>query len=348
MLRVNDTYYTYYSYPKHLITDERDGIKHMAKTRLKTIKVNNQSARVLEDCYNEYMDYCKSIGQRAATLTSKERFYKYELLKRIKSEDKISLINQKTVEGWINKMIDDGYKGGTYQTFTIKLKAFLSYCFIREYLEEFEIKIPNIILEKKKIYTELELKKLLKRPDLNTCVAGDYRSYITVLFLMATGCRSTTLLNIKVRDLDFQKESILFSHMKTYRQVTAPMSKSLKVELQEYINIMRFNQDDILFPKLDGTQMSYDTLHQNLVNYFKHCKVKMHGVNTFRNTFATMFISNGGDIYRLKLLLNHSNIKTTERYVNLLPIDFKEDLLQYNPLDTLQAGKKRSRVRLRR
>ena len=99
---------------------------------------------------------------------------------------------------------------------------------------------------------------------------------------------------------------------------------------------MNLKGEDILFPKLNGTKMGYDTLHQNLVNYFKHCRVKMRGINTFRNTFATMFIKNGGDIYRLKLLLNHSNIKTTERYVNLLPIDFKDDLLQYNPLDLLK------------
>ncbi|MBY6915367.1 site-specific integrase [Clostridium botulinum] len=320
----------------------------MAKTRLKTIKVNNQSVRFLEECYKEYLEYCKSIGQRPATLESKEKFYRYELLKRVKADDKISVINKKTVEGWINKLIDDGYKGGTYQTFVIKLKAFLTYCFTREYLEEFAVKIPNILLEKKEIYTELELKKLLKRPDLNTCVAGDYRSYVTIQFLIATGCRSTTLLNVKVKDLDFKKNSILFRHMKTYRQVTSPMSKTLKIELQEYIHIFNLQANDILFPKLDGTQMSYDTLHQNLVNYFRHCKVKMRGVNTFRNTFATMFIKNGGDIYRLKLLLNHSNIKTTERYVNLLPLDIKEDLLQYNPLDALQTGNKRSRIRLRK
>ena len=136
--------------------------------------------------------------------------------------------------------------------------------------------------------------------------------------------------------------------MKTYRQVEVPLSKALKTVLVEYMEIMNFKKNDILFPKLDGTQMSYDTLHQNLVNYFKHCKVKMRGVNTFRNTFATMFIRNGGDIYRLKLLLNHSNIKTTERYINLLPIEFKEDLLQYNPLDTLQSQKKPNRKKINR
>lgn len=66
----------------------------------------------------------------------------------------------------------------------------------------------------------------------------------------------------------------------------------------------------------------------------------------FRNTFATMFIKGGGDIYRLKILLAHSNIKTTERYVNLLPLDFKDDLLKYNPLDIL--SKKNRKIKLER
>lgn len=308
----------------------------MAKLRLKTLKINNNSTKTIEECYNEYMDYCKSVGLREATLNSKQRFYRYELLKYVNATDEINVINQKKVEEWINSMIDYGYKGNTYQTFVIKLKAFLTYCFNREYLKEFEVKIPNIVLEKKEIYTEAELNKLLKKPDLNTCVVGDYRSYVTVSFLIGTGCRSTTLLNVRVKDIDFEKEMILFAHMKTKRQTNVPLSKSLKIILKEYIEIMNLKDDDILFPKLNGTKMGYDTLHQNLVNYFKHCKVKMRGINTFRNTFATMFIKNGGDIYRLKLLLNHSNIKTTERYVNLLPIDFKDDLLQYNPLDLLK------------
>jgi len=132
--------------------------------------------------------------------------------------------------------------------------------------------------------------------------------------------------------------------MKTKKQVTVILSKTLKVVLREYMAIMGLKEDDYLFPKLDGTQMSYDTLHQNLVNYFKHCKVKMRGVNTFRNTFATLFIKNGGDIYRLKILLAHSNIKTTERYVNLLPLDFSEDLLKYNPLDVLSKDNKKLKI----
>lgn len=308
----------------------------MAKIKLRAFRDIKNYTRIISDCYIEYMNYCKYRGQREATIKSKESFYKYELPKMISVHEDITKITENMVLIHVNSMIDRGLKGGTYSTFVIKLKAFLTYCFKKEYLQEFEIKIPNILLEKKAVYTEYEINILLTKPNLNTCVIGDYRSYVMIAFFIGTGCRSETILNVRVKDINFENDSILFSHMKTKRQAAVPMSKFLRGELLEYINNMSLKYNDLLFPKVNGTQMSYDTMHQNLQNYFKHCKINMHGVNTFRNTFATMFIKNGGDIYRLKLLLNHSTIKTTERYINLLPLDFKEDLLQYNPLDNLQ------------
>ncbi|ABR37107.1 tyrosine-type recombinase/integrase [Clostridium beijerinckii] len=308
----------------------------MARIKLRAFREVKNYTRTVSDCYMEYMNYCKYRGQREGTIKSKEGFYKYVLPKMISVDEDITKITESMVLIHVNSMIDRGLKGGTYSTFVVKLKAFLTYCFKRKYLQEFEVKIPNVVLEKKAVYTEDEINILLTKPNLNTCVIGDYRSYVMIAFFVGTGCRSETILNVRVKDINFEKDSILFSHMKTKRQATVPMSKFLRGELLEYINNMNLKHNDLLFPKIDGTQMSYDTMHQNFKNYFKHCNIKMHGVNTFRNTFATMFIKNGGDIYRLKLLLNHSTIKTTERYINLLPLDFKEDLLKYNPLDNLQ------------
>lgn len=319
----------------------------MAKLRLKTLKIKNNSAKAISECYKEYMDYCKAIGQREGTLISKKRFYTYELLKLVKAEDSIENLTKEKIQKHVNFMIESGYKGNYYQTFVIKLRAFLTFSFKREYIIKFDIRIPNILLEKKTVYTESEVRALLKKPNLNICLVGDYRSWAMVNFLLGTGCRSETLLNVKVKDVNFELEYILFGHMKTKKQVTVPLSSTLKVVLIEYISNMGLKEDDILFPKLDGTKMSYDTMHQNLSNYFKHCKVKMRGVNTFRNTFATMFIKNGGDIYRLKSCLHHTNIKTTERYINLLPLELKEDTLKFNPLDVLSKDNRKINLKKR-
>ncbi|GAE01955.1 XerC/D integrase-recombinase [Clostridium botulinum B str. Osaka05] len=146
---------------------------------------------------------------------------------------------------------------------------------------------------------------------------GDFRSWAICSFLLSTGCRAETLLNVHVEDVNFSTDTILFRHMKTKRQITVPLSNTLKVNLMEYIQRMGLKQEDYLFPLLNGEKMKYDTCHQNLKNYFKHRNVKFHGVNTFRNIFATMALKNWAGIYLIQKCLGHADIKMTERYINL-------------------------------
>ena len=46
----------------------------MPRIKLKTIKMKNNSHKKINECYVEYLDYCKSIGQRPATIESKKDF----------------------------------------------------------------------------------------------------------------------------------------------------------------------------------------------------------------------------------------------------------------------------------
>ncbi|MFL0198904.1 tyrosine-type recombinase/integrase, partial [Clostridium sp. WILCCON 0269] len=150
------------------------------------------------------------------------------------------------------------------------------------------------------------------------------------------GCRAETLLNTLVKDINFGEKSILFRHMKMRKQITVPLSPTLENVLREYIELLDLKLDELLFPKLDKKKMSYNTLHRNINNYCKNRHVRMHGINSFRNTFATLFIKNGNNnIYLLQKLLGHADIRQTEIYINLLPLQMKEDINKYNPLDVL-------------
>lgn len=72
---------------------------------------------------------------------------------------------------------------------------------------------------------------------------------------------------------------------------------------------MNLKTDDLLFPKLNKKKMSYDTLHENIKNFCDNRSVRMRGINTFRNTFATLFIKNGdSNVYLLQKLLGHGDI----------------------------------------
>lgn len=48
----------------------------------------------------------------------------------------------------------------------------------------------------------------------------------------------------------------------------------------------------------------------------------------WRHTFATTFIKNGGDLETLRLLLGHTNLKTTQKYLHLSKGDIVENYKQ--------------------
>lgn len=307
------------------------------------INVQKQSKKTIRELYNEYLNYCISIGQAEGTIKSKKSFFTFSLSKIVNLDDNISTFTKDKLENHIIEMRRKGYSGNYYQTTVIRTKGFLTYCFNNHYLEKYEVKIPTITQNKKEVYSEEEIVKLIKKPNLKKCLIGEYRSWCVVNFAIATGARSETILNVLVKDIDFINNSILFRHMKARKQITVPLSPTLRGILKEYIQLLGLEGDSILFSKLNGKKMPYDTLHQTILTYCQNRNVQMKGINTFRNTYATMFIKNGNNnIYLLQKLLGHSDIKMTERYINLLPTQMKEDVNKYNPLDVL--NKKRLRI----
>ena len=68
-----------------------------------------------------------------------------------------------------------------------------------QYLDKFKINLLKTEKPIKKTYTDKELRKLLKKPDLDKCNFAKYRNWVIVNFLLGTAVRSRTLRNMKVK-----------------------------------------------------------------------------------------------------------------------------------------------------
>lgn len=299
------------------------------------------SKKTFDQGCDEYILYCKSRNLRPATIKHNEDciniFYKF-----ISPKTFISDITPSTVDAFKLFLRNEMKENDVSMNTNIRgLRALLYYFMRLGYMQEFkvqEIKVDKDIIE---TYTQEELKLLLKKPDLKKCSFLEYRNWVIVNFLMATGCRASTLVNIKIKDLDFENELITYKVTKNRKQQIVPMSNTLKHILIEYLQYRNGKVEDYLFVNAYGDFLTTDQLSHNISSYNKKSGViNKCGVHRFRHTFSKLWIMNNGDIFRLQKLLGHSTMDMVKNYVSIFTNDLQKDFNSFNPLEQMKDNKK--------
>jgi len=81
---------------------------------------------------------------------------------------------------------------------------------------------------------------------------------------------------------------------------------------------MRSESESELVFTISGRPFDRSNVSHNFQRDVREAGVRKIRFQDLRHTFASHFMMNGGDIYHLKEILGHSDIKTTMRYVHLL------------------------------
>ena len=164
-------------------------------------------------------------------------------------------ITDKLYEDFILHEMDKGNKMTAVNCRTRGLRVFLRFCAKREYMELIHIPMMKVDESFKGPYTDAELEKLLKRPATTESFV-EWRCWAAVNTFLATGIRASTLVNLKIGDLDFENDTIHLSKLKNRKQQMVPMSQSLKTALNVYLKLWDWDDSDFLFPSSDNTQMT--------------------------------------------------------------------------------------------
>ena len=121
---------------------------------------------------------------------------------------------------------------------------------------------------------------------------------------------------------------------KGHKDRNVPLSKTVLIRLREYWQIYR--PADFLFPSrnetLNNKPIHSSTARRKLQLAMKKAGVaKPGGLHIFRHSFATHMFEAGHDIHTIQLLLGHTSISTTMRYLHVAtkPSEI------INPLDTI-------------
>ena len=204
----------------------------------------------------------------------------------------------------------------TINTYLRGIRALFYYFMEEGYTKQFKVELLKQKKTIKETYSEADLERLLKKPDMKKTLFSEYRSWVMTNYLIATGNRIRTAINIQNKHLDFENGLILLAETKNGRQMIIPMSNSLVPILQEYLLYRKGEPDDYLFCDIKGRQLTRDGVTTVLYRYNRKRGVEKTSVHLYRHYFTKHWIMNGGDPFELQSVLGHSSPDMVQNAIN--------------------------------
>lgn len=299
-----------------------------------------QQNKTIKDGFKEFITSCKVKNLSNATIVYYTMYMgKFEVFLNQHEIECIKEINLPVINSYILYLRDFGNVNDTTINTSIRaVRAIVYYFQELGYCQPFKVNLIKANKEIKETYTEHELMLLLEKP--NTARFTEYRDWVMVNFLLATGVRVGEIVGIRIKDVDFDDAIVKIKRGKSRRERHIPLSKTLIKILNEYIQIRQYSEtNDYLFCNCYGQKMIENSCKCAISKYNRRRGVNKTSIHLFRHTFAKMFILNGGDIFRLQKILGHKSIDIVREYVNMFTNDLKENFDDFNPLENINKGK---------
>lgn len=284
-----------------------------------------------EGCEEYFLD-CKARNLRKDTV----RHYKdssKQIMKYIGEDILIKDIDKEVIDDFIIQMQENPKLNDmSLYTYARDFKTLMYFFMRKEYIPTFKIKIPKADKQPVETYSDRELQVLLKKPNLRQCTFTEYKVWVMTNFLLSTGVRQRSLINIKIKDLDIGNSVVYINVTKNRKPLIIPLNKDIKRILQEYLKYRKGEAEDYLFCNVFGKQLVRSTVYHSFYEYNKSRGIEKTGMHRYRHTFAKKWVLAGGNVVTLQKILGHSSLDITQNYLNLLVSDIQKEIEEFNIL----------------
>jgi site-specific recombinase XerD len=160
---------------------------------------------------------------------------------------------------------------------------------------------------------------------------------LMLMTIYGTGLRPREVTHLRLEDIDRSRKVIRVKEGKRCRDRYVMLPRELELDLREYEKV--YQPKTWLFPRRDQDHpISERTLWAVTQRAAKKAGIrKSVNPRALRHTFATHLLERGASLCVIQLLLGHSDISTTARYLQVANTYLNETP---SPLDTLSGGRK--------
>ncbi|MCW8966433.1 MAG: tyrosine-type recombinase/integrase [Candidatus Pacearchaeota archaeon] len=198
--------------------------------------------------------------------------------------------------------------------------------FFREVLQK-PFSFKEVPIKKK----EKQLPKVISKEKIKQIIdfTDNLKHKLIIKLLYSSGLRLQELIDLKRKDIDFEREVLNVKKGKGNKDRITLISENLKLDLLKYYSNNTF-KTEYVFEGRNGeyTKKSVQKV-LDLAGKKVGTKVTPH---MLRHSFATHLLESGTDIRHIQKLLGHSDLKTTEIYTYVSTKDLSKIK---SPLDNL-------------
>lgn len=241
---------------------------------------------------------------------------------RYLNENKLNYVKVKTedIKEYLNHLQEIGKKTSSISRSLASIRSFYQYETRNKKVKVNPtegVQAPKVEKHAPSILSSQEIELLLDQPK-DVDLKGT-RDKAMLEFAYATGMRVTEIISLDIDDVNLETASVICKT--ATKQRTIPLgSLSLKA-LAEYIEqarpiLVKNEEEKALFVNINGRRLT----RQGFWKIIKYYKEQAHITkeitpHVLRHSFATHLLQNGADLKSIQTMLGHSDISSTQVYM---------------------------------
>ncbi len=245
-------------------------------------------------------------------------------------------VNANTIKSYFDYLSESGKKKSTISRNLASLRSFYQFLVRTKKIKKDptsglqspkpEKKVPNILTAK-----EVEL--LLDQP--KSVDLKGIRDKAMLEFAYATGMRVTEIISLDIGDINFKDNFVTCKGGHKKRSI--PLGNLSMKALNEYVKssrpyLIKDESTKALFVNINGKRLTRQGFWK-IVKYYKEQAniTKDITPHVLRHSFATHLLQNGADLKSIQTMLGHSDISSTQVYMQFQNESLKEIYKKAHP-----------------
>lgn len=300
----------------------------------------------LGQCAEFYLEDCQALGESNSTLKSKRvlltRFIEWAALQGISKLQDLDMQVLERYRRYLNKYRKQDGQPLDISTQCARLMAITKFIKVMDYYdlidgvfaEKFRLpRIPRRL--PKNIPTVEDIELVLGQALIMGQLGLRNRAVIEVFY--ATGIRRIELVNINIRDIDFQRQILTVREGKNKNDRNVPIARRALDWVERYLKEMRpklarLASGEALFLTEAGHRMKPHKVTDMVTKCVDRSGIDKKGsCHLLRHATATEMLRHGADIREVQEMLGHSDISSTQIYAHVTINDLNRVYYQTHP-----------------